>query len=485
MNLVTGEWIPVLYQNGKATYVSLDTFFKDAGVLSDLALPPPQRIALMRFLICVVQTSLEGPEDEKQWRSCVGKISETARDYLAAHKNEFELYGDNPFMQVPTLEPLYNVVLDKLDFGLSSGNNARLFDHGACKEGRMHNDAWIALMLVTFLNNSPGGKIGVTKWAGKSTQPGKTKGPGESEHAPCVEGSALHSYVRKNNMLDTIHANLITREVVAELPNMEWGRPTWELDCSERDSRDLQKSVFTYLGRLLPLSRAVLFERDSKCFTLANGLTYPKLPECREVTGTVIGRNDNRLGYVATSLDRHPWRELNSLLSFGTQQQGPLAFRHIKNTNSNDVLDVWTGGLAVDKGKILDMGEWSFCIPADMVANDGPLEVYGNGVRCAEKAEKKLYGAIKTYADAMSMEKAPMPKARVHFWSQLDQNYEQLLETANDPSISLDAQWTPLLRKTMRSAYQAACPCTTPRQIQAFAAGQAKLKLPNAEKENA
>lgn len=483
MNLVTGEWVPVLYQNGKVTNVSLHKLFQEGDHIIELAVQPHQRVALMRLLICIAQAAIDGPATEEQLHNCKSSIAEACTRYLADHKEEFELYGSKPFMQVPTLEITQNAVLDKLDFGLSSGNNACLFDHAASPQGRPHDDAWIALMLLTFLNNSPGGKIGVTKWGNKSTQPGKEKGPGESEHAPCIEGSLLHSYIREKNLLTTVHVNMLSRAVIDQLPNITWGRPTWEIDRSNRDNAELQDSVTTYLGRLVPLSRAILLEKGNTYFTLANGLTYPKLPECREVAGTVVERNE-RLTYVATSLDRHPWRELNSILSLNMKiQSGPLAFKHLQRTMSSETLDIWTGGLAVDRGKILDTGEWSFNVPVNMLGNEGALGEYQKGVKHAEKAESNLLRSVKEYTRNMKMEKAPTSKARIHFWSHVDQNYDRLLETANDHSISLDSKWTPLLRKTMRSAYQAACPSITPRQIQAFAAGQTKLKLPNAEKD--
>ncbi len=485
MNLVTGEWLPVLYQSGEVKKVSLENFFRDADHIIDLAVPPHQRVALMRLLICIAQTALNGPENEDQWSACKKDIPDACLEYLTEHTEKFNLYGDNPFMQVPTLKASHNATVDKLDFGLSSGNNACLFDHAASPAGRLHDDRWIALMLVTFLNNSPGGKIGVTKWGDKSTQPGKEKGPGESEHAPCIEGSLLHSYVRRNNMLATVHVNMLTRAAIDELANIRWGRPVWELDRTDRDNAELRKSVTTYLGRLVPLSRAVLLEKGSRTFTLANGLNYPKLPECRETAGTVVER-DERLAYISTSLDRHPWRELNSILSLKSNKKGgPLAFRHLQRRSTSESLDIWTGGLAVDRGKILDTGEWSFNVPADMLGNEGALGKYQGGVEHAEKAESNLLASVKEYARTMKMEKAPVSKARVHFWSWLDQHYDCLLESANDAFTSLDDKWTPLLRRAMRSAYQAACPAATPRQIQAFAIGQSRLKLPNMEKNHA
>lgn len=467
MNLVTGDWIPVVFQDNRGERLGLRRLFGEAEDIRDLAATPPQRIALMRLLICIVQAALDGPADRSEWEACRPRIQAKALAYLDAHRHQFELYGDNPFMQVSTLEHTFNATLDKLDFGLSAGNNATLYDHAATAEGRPHDDGWLALMLISYLVFSPGGLIGVTKWNDIVT--GKT-----SEHAPGVECSALHTYVRAGNLLDTLHANLLTKEQIRAIANLRWGKPTWEIDRRHRDAAELKSSVMTYLGRLLPLTRAVRLERGATSLTLVNGLEYPKFPECREVTATVVERKDGKLTYVPTSLDRHPWRELNALLSHGTRN-GAFALNNLGG--STGTVDIWTGGLAADKGKILDTAEWTFAVPAGMVGNGGTLGKYRKGVELAESAEKILYGAVKTYADAMKLEPAPMPKARVAFWSRLDQSCEVLLETANDSSMRFEDTWLPLLKKSANLAYAHACPHATPRQIQAFAQARRRLNL--------
>ncbi len=477
MNLVTGEWIPVLFSDGTVKRIGLGHLFDEAQNITDLAVNPPQRIALTRLLICIAQAALDGPKRQADWKDCKAKIQMEVEKYLKDHFHEFELYGDKPFMQVPTLQHTFNATLDKLDFGLAAGNNAVLFDHGACPDGRSHNDRWIALMLITFLANSPGGKIGVTKWGDISTQHGKDKGPGESEHAPCVESSALHTLLRASSIKDTIYLNLIPKETICSLPNMSWGKPVWELDLSNRENRELQNGVISYLGRLVPLSRAVLFEKGKTSFTLANGLTYPKFPECRETTATVVERKDGKHGYIPTSLDRHPWRELSALLNIGRGQGGAFSLQNMKGVDKEESIDIWTGGLAADKGKILDAEEWVFTVPMNMIGNDGPLADYRKGVEKAKSTEKIIYGAVKTYADAMKMEKAPMPKARTAFWTLLDQQYDVLLDSVNDKNVSFADRWIPLLRKVAYSAFAHACPRRTPRQIQAFAKARQKLKL--------
>lgn len=53
--LLTGEkWIPVLRRDGSTADVSLLELFGEGREIADLLVPPGARVALMRFLLCIV-----------------------------------------------------------------------------------------------------------------------------------------------------------------------------------------------------------------------------------------------------------------------------------------------------------------------------------------------------------------------------------------------------------------------------------------------
>jgi hypothetical protein len=93
----------------------------------------------------------------------------------------------------------------KLDFMLSSGNNASLFDNAAGLP-RSVESGRLALTLLAFQCFAPGGRIGVAKWNGADT-PSK----GSANHAPCTPSSMLHSYMQGNTLLETVHLNLFNQ----------------------------------------------------------------------------------------------------------------------------------------------------------------------------------------------------------------------------------------------------------------------------------
>ncbi len=479
MNLTDTPWIPVIRNNGNRERVSLITLFKEGEKIRDLAVNPPQRIALMRLLICITQAALDGPEDEKEWFSAKNTLGKHVIIYLEKWKGAFELYGSVPFLQAINIEPLDNATLDKLDFDLSAGNNSVLFDHEATPSGRSHPSEWCVLMLLTFQCFSPGGLIGTTLWGGNKTT--KT-----SEHAPAIEGSMLHTYIRGENLLITVWMNLITKEMVGKFPGMTFGRPIWEDENIQKGSVVAAKdSTQSYLGRLVPLSRAVALDQEKNTFTLSNGLSYPKLPVQREPCATVVRRgtgNNEKDMYISVNLSRHPWRELMAVLSLKQTAMigGAACLQHLFYIKS-DRVDIWTGGMAADKGKILDVAEWNFSLPVEML-NTSPLLIYEKGVELARKGESSLRGAVKAWHKEMAVDSKNISyeKALVKYWAELDQHYLVLIHCVSE-SEPLNQKWYSIIRRAMDSAFSEACPHTTPRQIQAFARAGKNLRLKKPE----
>jgi len=280
MNLANDPWIPIVWSDGKLGSVSLSDAFEHGDEIRDLAVRPHERIALMRLLICVAQVALDGPVDSENWKTCRSNIPAATAEYLAGWRKAFELFGDGQrFLQISGLkkpmmageEEEAGNSTSKLDLALASGNNSTLFDNagGAPRE---FAPASLATMLLTFQCFSPGGRIGVALWEGEQT-PGK----GSSNHSPCLAGGMLHTLIRGNTLLDALHRNLLNKAQVKQLyGDGHWGRAVWELMPQHlADDEAIQNATSTYLGRLIPLSRAIYFTDDCRSSILANGLDYP------------------------------------------------------------------------------------------------------------------------------------------------------------------------------------------------------------------
>jgi len=481
MNLIGEPWIPVMYENGESRVAGLRQLYEDASSIKDLALPPPERISVTRLLLCITQAALDGPEDEGDWLHCKEKIIPASIEYLQKRLDRFNLYGKKPFLQVEDLEEKEKdkSTLDNLDFGLASGTNPTLFDHEASPKGRPHSKPWIVLKLLTYQNFALRGTLGKKKWKGKDTSKGR-----ESNDAPCVAGTPLFTIIRGENMLDSIHLNLVTKEEIKKWQPLEWGFPIWDSFPDAQDAPITKHIVKSYLGRLVPLSRAIKIYKDSTRVLIGNGLSYPKFPLFRDPMATVLARKEHYT-YLKIDTSRHPWRDLNSILQLKMVGVlgGPPA---LKNLRACDVgtFDLWVGGIQADaqRHKITDSGEWTFPLHSDLLRDGNGITTLKKGVSFADRKEKVLRAAITAYCkkflvkskkDASELKKRINKHALAFYWNLLDTEHKTLITLANE---RLEANvWFKVVASAAQKSYEAACPCTNARQIEAFVIGKQEL----------
>lgn len=477
MNLTIDPWIPALRPDGRRELFSLLDLFARAHELRDLAAKPHERVALMRLLICITQAALDGPADEDAWQECGPLIQPRVRDYLIRWRAAFELFGDGArFLQLPNLKPGKESdegnAASKLDLVLATGNNSTLFDNNA-GTGRSVEAVRIALNLLAFQCFSPGGRIGVAKWNGK-----ETVGKGSSNHSPCTPSSMLHTFLLGESLLESVHRNLLTKENVSDFYGFNrWGQPQWELPVGRMEDKSaIENATRTYVGRLVPLSRAVGLANGGSSITIANGLDYPIYPVFREASATVIKRKDE-LVILPTSTNRSLWRQLGAVSVLnrakGDAASGPIALNHLATKD----VTVWVGALVTDKAKIEDAVEGSYRLPARMFTESGRV-AYENGVGYADDQERSLSQAVKSYASALKVASPAYDRARQHFWTRVEQHLSALFDLARDTNQAADlpnCPWGRSARSAALDAYAQSCPRQTPRQIEAFALGLRRL----------
>jgi CRISPR system Cascade subunit CasA len=498
MNLTTDAWIPIVWNGGKPGIVSLREAFEHGHKIQDLAVRPHERIALMRLLICIAQAALNGPEDYEHWKACRSLIVPSALDYLERCRNSFELFGNGErFLQVANLKKPANKSkgddndegnsISKLDLALATGNNRTLFDNAGVSE-RTFTSSELALMLTTFQCFSPGGRIGVALWNGQDT-PGK----GSSEHAPCLAGGMLHALLRGNNLLATVYKNLVNNRQAEQLFGKDsWGSPVWELMPKRlADTEAVRNASHTYLGRLLPLTRAIWLAADCRTLILANGLEYGSYAEggWREPSATIVLRTvkgERKRVVLQASTEKAAWRELHALTVKGVSQDtngGPAA---LQNISDEEAFDLWVGGLVANQAKPVDTTESVFHIPAAMLTETSQ-KAYEGGVRLAEHIEFQVMRAVSVYHKELgdNLDRPEMKnrryqvqgKAAAQFWTDIEYAVPRLLEVAAAPwSLDLNADWHKTawgqsVFRAARMAYERACPHATPRQIRAYAMG--------------
>jgi CRISPR system Cascade subunit CasA len=503
MNIATDSWLPAVSTDGQSETVSLRDLFARAHEIRDLSLRPYERISVIRLLLCISQAALDGPANRKEWRGCHERISPAVESYLNRTVQAFSLFGESQrFLQVADLKPVKTKDDDsgsvsKLDFALATGNNATLFDQAAGSR-RYFSSAALALNLVTFQCFSPGGTIGVGLWSGQPTLGwGKypKPAPGQSTHAPCLPGSMLHTLLIGSSLLETIHLNLLNKELVSQaLGDHRWGRPVWEqMPTSSSDQSAIENATLTYLGRLVPLSRAIRLDKDGRSLALANGVDYPSYQEgFREPASTIIvkssGEERTTLG---ASLDRAPWRQLHALTVRRFAQDSPGDPLALDNLSGDEEFDLWVGALVADQAKVLDTVESVFSNVPPALLDDAGQRIYQDGVKYSEDAASRLWKAVFVYhkqtgdsldrPDAKHRRDLLQKTASARFWTETEQALGLLLALVKDPgefglgSVYGSTRWGKAVLQAAHRAYQLACPRVTTRQMQAFVIGLKQL----------
>ena len=493
MNLTTKPWIPIVWKDGRPDLVSLNDAFARGEDIADLAVRPHERIALMRLLICIAQAALNGPEDEDDWKKCRVRMTPSALAYLDKWKSAFELFGDGPrFLQLPELKPQSagkkkgeedeGNSVSKLDLALATGNNATLFDNAGGSD-RVLAPSRLALVLLTFQCFSLSGRIGVARWRNMATP-----GNGSSTHAPCIAGNMLHTFIRGESVVASVNLNLLSKEQVQRFAgNDRWGTPIWEcFPKAFNDSASIKNATTTYVGRLVPVSRAIRLGDDGRTAILANAWTYPPFPEWREPSATVIvrkkGGNEERV-LLRASIEKAVWRELHALtvkVIDARSNGGPLCL----SNHDNRAADLWTGGfVANSNAKPLDVVESVFHVPAAMFSRTAQ-DIYESGVKCAQRHADALQRAVavfhKNIGDALDRKEtrdramAIKGQALFHFWTAAEGGLPRLMalaEEATVPALWGQTDWGILVRDAASDAFAYACPHETSRQIQAYALG--------------
>lgn len=474
--LLTGEkWIPVVRRGGTFCDVSLLELFEEGREILDLSVPPAERIALMRLLLCIVARSLPLPQTRREWESAQDRIAPRAIAYLKEWEGAFDLYGEHPFLQVVGLEIEWNSTLDKLDFTLASGNNHTLFDHLASEKGRPHPPARQARMLLVTQNFSVGGLIGVNSWNGV-----KTNEKPNNELSPALVGSPLHTFLLGDDILDTLHLNLIPKD---ELGTLKIGEPVWEKHLSNASEAQIFKD--TLLGRLAPLSRAIRLPENSTAISFAVGCKYAQIPEFFDPY--LANRKEKKnCFYLSIKPERHPWRELESLLALQPASADVTPPKHLQNRyriSSDKALRLWCGGVRVnkDKTKHIFSGEWQLSFPAKELSEDKFLVSVGRFARAAEEVAGVIKSSIDFFWENLSeipnkdaavkiqggLEQAKA-RAILGYWQRLDAQVPEFIASAEEGSHEFSELYR-MLRNTAETFFTGALPDQSPYGIIAYA----------------
>ena len=459
-NLTSDPWIPVRWLDGRSTSVSLDELFAEASQIADLAVPPHERISILRLLVCITQAAHGAPETSDDWDGWDTGLESSVAAYLAKWKDHFHLMGDGSrFLQSP-IQDDKDYPVAQIVFHFATGNTPTLLDHAGDDE-RSLAPSFIARALLVYQNHFVGGSLA-----------SKVKGNG-----PALK--ALHSLLIGGNLRETLILNCIDHETLH--PGI-LGKPVWEgggkSDC---------------LARLAPSPCKLWLVNDGKRICIDQGTIYDEYETAaiRETSSTIIigkrGGVETKV-LLRASPGKGIWRDLHCITVIQKGElHSPLTFRSHIQAQDDGLVSFWSGELIKAKdAKILDAVESVFTVPFQIFTPVGQAR-YQAGVKFSEEMSNRIYGAVKTYFATLKQESGPTESAKRHFWNTLDQQSEILLTllegigTADDPMGSANFgeardPWTVVVRAAADAAYEHTCPRGNPRQYEAYAAGLRVLR---------
>jgi CRISPR system Cascade subunit CasA len=498
MNVAFDPWVPVVMLDGKPKMVSLHDAFVYGHLISDLSVRPPERVALMRLLICISHAALRGPKDYDAWlelKKSSNILADATSFYLDAWRDSFELFHDTkPWLQIAGLKPVNNdswTAVSKLFFYMATGNNSTLFDHDGTNKNRKISLEDIALGLLTFQCFSPAGTLSSVIWGNS-----KIDHIGGND-APCCPDSMLHAFIRRSNLIDTIISNIPSFDDVNDSygPN-NLGKPIWEMvPKSLTDSLAETNATKTYIGRLVPLSRLLLLKEDGQFLLYAKSFVYPgflwsnkwkKVHSffTQEPSATII-ENKKEKYLLGSKPGKAIWRELAAILVKRSKTNnnlgGPLSLLSLSNDEDCDIIIC---ALVRDLASIEDTIESVYHIPSKLRSDKGQ-NTYQLEVKFSKDLSEKLGFAIEEYrknvCKGSSFDYREKLNGLVQYWTLVEENLHILINYINaigtDNAIPMQEEWQKFLKKSVKDSYDFVCSRKTPRQIKAYFSGLKKLSL--------
>lgn len=483
-NLVDEPWIPVAGNGLK----SLSEVFANSE-LPGLGGNPVEKIALTKLLLAIAQAAYT-PKDEADWLQLGSAgMAEKALEYLNKKRELFWLYGDKPFLQMPTISAAEKVGFGAIQPHIAYGNTTVLTQS---QQEIPLSDAAKSLLLVQLMGFGLGGKktdnrvVLSPSYQGKCNDKGK---PSTGKPGPSVGFLGfLHSFMQGSSLHSTLWLNLLTETDLADFKVFTYnvGIPPWEAMPAGEDCAAAKRLKSSYMGRLVPLSRFMMLADDGIHYS--EGIAHQDYKDGIADVSITVDMSGSKPLAVWADPDKRPWRQLQSLLSFlGNERtfdcpQLRIGIAHAKHSSLADV-GIWVGGLRVSS----NAGEQYVSGQNDFVESeisfhtsyfgDYWFKTFSAEMQTLQELSKTIYACTLSYYKAQKADgKKLAAQAAGLFWQLCEPEAQALVEACAQeaPSTAL-----PGMRKAFAAmaekAYNTYCPHDTARQLDAWASARPSL----------
>lgn len=479
-NLIDEPWIPVT----DVGRVSLGQVFTEPGYRA-LSGNPVQKIALMKLLLAVAQAAAT-PEDDAAWRALgADGLAARCRHYLAQWHGRFDLYGEQPFLQMPMIRAAEIKSFGTVQPAIASGNTT-LLTHGQAEHAM--SDADKALLLVKLMGFALGGKktdnsvVLSPGYIGKQNNKGN---PSSGRPGPAMAHMGLlHSLLLGETLQQSLWLNLLTTEQIKDSVRFSAGRgiAPWEIMPRGEDDMAARQLRGSLMGRLLPLCRFCLLAENGLHYS--EGIAHDNYKEGVWDPTVAVNTSGKENKALWADPDKRPWRQLAALLSFLAQQQShgfdcwQLACTVDRARDVSTVVAVWSGGLRVSS----NAGEQYATGNDDYVTSEIWLTTAALGQSWLMQLEaemggldtlaKQVYGRVRAYFKEQTVDgKDIAAQASQLFWQLCERDFQSLVNHCDQGATS--KQTRQKLRRLFASyaqrAYDRYCASDTARQLDAWA----------------
>lgn len=430
-DLTEQPWIPVRGPDGVERQVGLRELFATATQLTDVAIPfAPERVAVTRVLVAVLQAAARGPQDRGEridWLEDPASVLADVDEYLAKWRQRFDLFDDErPFMQRPVGDDARDTTIAALRLDWASGNNATLFDHHHDGEPPALAPGEAARALLTTLLHQPGG--GVAKPFNRTDSPGSKP------------------------LLVLPLGRTLWETLVLSSPEYEGApddAPIWERYDEDHRPDPAGTMPNGWLDRLTWRSRAIRLLRDAdgavrRCriqqhLKLADGsLGDPHAAVLRQT-----GEEDR---IVRLSAGKQLWRQADAVLrGVGSTPRSAVdqAARTAEDHDGHHP-QVIVSGLQIDQAKIGDAQSAILPVSVELLADQRRIERVRQAIELAEQGAVALGAACGAFHRALNVDS---PAARTHwqqpYWARLEREFRPLIQAYAESDADLSATGRP------------------------------------------
>ncbi|MCY9874530.1 type I-E CRISPR-associated protein Cse1/CasA [Vibrio barjaei] len=473
-NLLDEKWIPTACSG----YVSLLDVFEN-NEIRGLGGNPVERIALTKLLLAIVQTAVP-IKDERAFNALsASQVSEMTREYLSSRREAFYLYGDRPFLQMAALSKFESKDLSNLQPEISSGNTALYTDF---QRTRRNSDRDKALLVVSQMSMAIGGMKTDNSIVLSKTYTGKRKSCGKVTTSLPGPGvgyqGALHSFVTKPTLIETLMVNLFTQAELKQIGIYEKGLgvPPWDSVVVNEDCRSAKALRKTYMGRLVPMNRFMLLTDEGVVYT--EGVKHLSHKDMMFDPSATVFNVKKDVKMVWANPDKKPWRDVTAMLSFIEQQKSVTTCLQLKYglrkalAMSEDV-GIWSGGMRISSksGKQYMSGTDDYVqssLTLDKTTlNELWFESYKNEIEELNKLSSALYSGVKSYNEEFNRSfELPAGNATREFWKLCDRYSQELVDSCDDAVAMASLRKTYV--KQVNAIFNKICPKESGRQLKAW-----------------